>query len=150
MEGTEMNERIQTEWTLRMLGILRIVAGFLFTAHGTQKLFNYPAGSGAVELFSLMGFAGLLEFVGGALLMVGLLTRTTGFILSGLMAAAYFMAHAPAGFLPLVNKGELAVLYSFLFLFFTFAGPGRFSLDGLIARRHFARQSVTGPTPEAV
>src|SRR5690606_28510295 len=120
-----MNELIQLEWTERMLGVLRIVAGFLFLAHGTQKLFNFPAGSGAVELFSLMGFAGLLEFVGGALLMVGLLTRSTGFILSGLMAVAYFMAHAPSGFLPIVNKGELAVIYSFLFLFFTFAGPGR-------------------------
>jgi putative oxidoreductase len=65
MEGTEMNERIQTEWTLRMLGILRIVAGFLFIAHGTQKLFNYPAGSGAVELFSLMGFAGCLSLSAG-------------------------------------------------------------------------------------
>ena len=131
----------QSKWTFRVLGVLRIVAGFMFIAHGTQKLFNYPAGSGAVEIFSLMGVAGLLEFVGGALLLVGLVTRPVAFVLSGLMAAAYFMAHAPAGFLPLVNKGELAVLYSFLFLYFTFAGPGAFSLDGLLARRGTAVSS---------
>mgnify|MGYP006196330569 FL=1 len=131
----------QSKWTFRVLGVLRIVAGFMFIAHGTQKLFNYPAGSGAVEIFSLIGVAGLLEFVGGALLLVGLVTRPVAFVLSGLMAAAYFMAHAPAGFLPLVNKGELAVLYSFLFLYFTFAGPGAFSLDGLLARRGTAVSS---------
>ena len=140
----------QNEWTFRVLGVLRIVAGFLFIAHGTQKLFNFPAGSGAVELFSLMGVAGLLEFVGGALLLVGLMTRPVAFVLSGLMAAAYFMAHAPAGFLPLVNKGELAVLYSFLFLYFTFAGPGAFSLDGLLARRGTAGSSVEIPQAAAV
>lgn len=140
----------QNEWTFRVLGVLRIVAGFLFIAHGTQKLFNFPAGSGAVELFSLMGAAGLLEFVGGALLLVGLMTRPVAFVLSGLMAAAYFMAHAPAGFLPLVNKGELAVIYSFLFLYFTFAGPGAFSLDGLLARRGTAGSSVEIPQAAAV
>ncbi len=140
----------QSEWTFRVLGVLRIVAGFLFIAHGTQKLFNYPAGSGAVEIFSLMGVAGLLEFVGGALLVVGLMTRPVAFVLSGLMAVAYFMAHAPAGFLPLVNKGELAVLYSFLFLYFTFAGPGAFSLDGLLARRGTAGSSVEIPHAAAV
>jgi len=127
-----------------------MVAGFMFIAHGTQKLFNYPAGSGAVEIFSLMGVAGVLEFVGGALLVVGLMTRPVAFVLSGLMAVAYFMAHAPAGFLPLVNKGELAVLYSFLFLYFTFAGPGAFSLDGLLARRGTAGSSVEIPHAAAV
>lgn len=140
----------QSEWTFRVLGVLRIVAGFLFIAHGTQKLFNFPAGTGAVEVFSLMGVAGLLEFVGGALLVVGLMTRPVAFVLSGLMAVAYFMAHAPAGFLPLVNKGELAVLYSFLFLYFTFAGPGAFSLDGLLARRGTAGSSVEIPHAAAV
>ena|SRR5690606_5319617 len=140
----------QSEWTIRVLGVLRMVAGFMFIAHGTQKLFNYPAGSGAVEIFSLMGVAGVLEFVGGALLVVGLMTRPVAFVLSGLMAVAYFMAHAPAGFLPLVNKGELAVLYSFLFLYFTFAGPGAFSLDGLLARRGTAGSSVEIPHAAAV
>lgn len=122
-------------WTPRALGVLRIIAGFLFTAHGTQKVFNVPAGAnGAAELFSFMGFAGVLELVGGLLIMFGLFTRFTAFILSGMMAVAYFMAHAPAGFLPYVNKGELAVLYSFLFLYITFAGAGAFSLDGLLGR----------------
>ena len=97
-----------------------------------------------------MGVAGLLEFVGGVLLLIGLMTRPVAFVLSGLMAAAYFMAHAPAGFLPLVNKGELAVLYSFLFLYFTFAGPGAFSLDGLLARRETAVSSVDIPEAAAV
>ena len=124
-------------WTPRVLGVLRITIGFLFTAHGTQKLFNYPASvSGPAELLSFMGFAGVLEVVGGLLIMVGLLTRVTAFVLSGMMAMAYFMAHAPAGFLPMVNKGELAVLYSFVFLYLAFAGGGAFSLDGLLRRRN--------------
>src|SRR5687768_5320499 len=101
-------------WTPRLLGVLRMITGFLFTAHGAQKVFNYPASpNGPAELMSFMGFAGLLELVGGSLILTGLFTRATAFILSGMMAVAYFMAHAPAGFLPIVNKGELAVLYSF-------------------------------------
>lgn len=122
-------------WTPRLLGVLRIIAGFLFAAHGSQKVFNIPAGEhGGVELFSFMGFAGALEFIGGILLIIGLFTRVTTFILSGMMAVAYFMAHAPAGFLPIVNKGELAVIYSFLFLFFSAAGGGSFSLDELFRK----------------
>lgn len=122
-------------WTPRLLGVLRIIAGFLFAAHGSQKVFNIPAGEhGGVELFSFMGFAGALEFIGGILLIIGLFTRITTFILSGMMAVAYFMAHAPAGFLPIVNKGELAVIYSFLFLFFSAAGGGSFSLDELFRK----------------
>jgi len=120
-------------WTPRVLGVLRITIGFLFT----QKLFNYPASPGGVaEPFSFMGFAGVLEVAGGLLIMVGLFTRVTAFVLSGMMAMAYFMAHAPAGFLPMVNKGELAVLYSFVFLYLAFAGGGAFSLDGLLRRRN--------------
>ena len=125
------------------LGILRIVTGFLFTSHGAQKVFNFPASpNGPAELMSFMGFAGLLEFVGGLLIMTGLFTRATAFILSGMMAVAYFIAHAPAGFLPLVNKGELAALYSFVFLYMTFAGSGSFSLDGLFGRRADLRATV--------
>jgi putative oxidoreductase len=84
-----------------------------------------------LQIWSLMGVAGILELVGGALLLLGLFTRPVAFILSGQMAAAYFMAHAPQGFLPILNGGELAVLYSFLFLYFAAAGGGAFSLDGL-------------------
>ena len=119
-------------WAPRALGILRIVVAFLFIQHGMVKLFGVPAmeGMGKVPLMSLFGVAGLLEFVGGALLLVGLGTRPVAFILSGEMAAAYFIGHASQGFLPIVNHGELAVTWCFLFLYFFFAGPGAFSLDG--------------------
>ncbi len=128
-------ESFTNAWTPRVLGVLRIITGFLFTAHGTQKVLNFPASEkGAAELFSFMGFAGVLEVVGGTLILLGLFTRVTAFILSGMMAVAYFMAHAPAGFLPIVNKGELAVIYSFVFLYLAFAGGGSFSLDQLFSR----------------
>ena len=131
-------EALSSAWTPRLLGVLRIVAGFLFTAHGTQKVLNFPAAEkGAAELLSFMGFAGALEVIGGLLLIMGLFTRATAFILSGMMAVAYFMVHAPGGFLPLVNKGELAVIYSFLFLYFSFAGGGAFSIDGLLSREKY-------------
>jgi putative oxidoreductase len=122
-------------WTAQ--GVLRIAAGLLFMQHGAQKLFGVLGGFGGqpgatAELFSLMGFAGVLEFFGGALLAVGLLTQPVAFLLSGLMAAAFFMAHAPQGFWPVLNGGELAALFSFVFLFFAASGPGRFSVDGLL------------------
>lgn len=117
-------------WMPRLLSILRIVAGFMFMLHGTQKLFNFPAGEhGSAELFSLIGLAGVLEALGGLLLILGLFTRPVAFILSGLMAVAYFMAHAPQAPLPIQNQGELAVLYCFVFLFLAFAGAGEWSLD---------------------
>lgn len=109
---------------------------FLFLAHGAQKLFNYPASpQGAVAITSLMGFTGILEFGGGLLLLLGLFTRPVAFLLCGQMAVAYFTAHAPGGFLPLVNKGETAVLYCFIFLFLAVAGGGVWSLDNLLLRR---------------
>ncbi len=125
-----------SSWTPRLLSVLRIITGFLFIAHGTQKLFNSPASpqNASVPLMSFMGFAGILEFVGGLLILIGLFTRPTAFILSGMMAVAYFMAHAPQGFLPLVNKGELAVLYCFVFPFLAVAGGGTWSLDNLLWR----------------
>ena len=120
-----------TVWTPRILGILRIVTGFLFLQHGMAKLFGVPhvAMFDGLHLFSLLGFAGVLELVGGLLMVVGLFTRPTAFILSGEMAVAYFMAHAPHGFLPILNQGELAVMYCFVFLYFAVAGGGAFSLD---------------------
>jgi putative oxidoreductase len=113
--------------------ILRIVAAFMFLLHGTQKLFAFPAaaGGGTAELGSLMWFAGVLELVGGALLLVGLFTRPVAFVLAGQMAVAYFMAHAPQSFWPTVNQGEPAVLYCFLWLYFFVAGAGAISLDRL-------------------
>ena len=108
--------------------LMRIVTGFLFLAHGVQKIFGALGGT-QVELISLMGLAGILELVGGSLIMVGFLTGYSAFICSGLMAAAYFMAHAPGGFWPIVNKGELAALYSFVFLYISVKGAGIWSID---------------------
>jgi putative oxidoreductase len=123
-----------TNWAPRLLSILRIIAAFLFMQHGAQKLFGVPSDQPAntVELLSLMGLAGMLEFFGGLLLLVGLFTRPVAFILSGQMAAAYFMQHAPQGFWPVLNKGELAALYCFVFLYFAVAGGGVWSADKLL------------------
>jgi len=118
-------------WAPRVLSILRIVIGLLFLAHGLVKLFGFPVGAqpGQVPLASLFGLAGLLELVGGAAIVLGLFTRPIAFILSGEMAVAYFMAHAPQGFFPVLNGGELAIIYSFAFLYLAAAGAGPWSLD---------------------
>jgi putative oxidoreductase len=117
-----------------LLSVLRIVAAFLFIAHGTQKLFGFPAAGPRFALFSMLGAAGIVETVGGLLMLLGLFTRPVAFILSGEMAVAYFMQHAPRGIWPIVNGGELAALYSFLWLYFATAGPGPWSVDGLRRR----------------
>jgi putative oxidoreductase len=118
-------------WTPRILGILRIIIGFLFLQHGAAKLFGLPhiAMFDGLQLASLLGLAGILELVGGVLILIGLYTRQAAFILSGEMAFAYFMAHAPHGFLPILNQGELAVVYCFVFLYFAVAGAGAYSID---------------------
>jgi putative oxidoreductase len=104
--------------------------------HGGQKLFGFPAPPPAeFALFSLMGLAGILEFFGGLLILLGLFTRPVAFLLSGQMAVAYFMAHAPEGFWPLLNHGELAVLYCFIFLYLSLAGGGPWSADHLLRHR---------------
>jgi putative oxidoreductase len=119
-------------WTPRFLSVLRIVAAFLFMQHGGQKLLGFPAPPQVTyPLFSLIGVAGILELFGGLLLFLGLFTRAVAFLLSGLMAVAYFMAHSPQGFWPLLNRGELAVLYCFVFLYLAAAGSGSWSLDQL-------------------
>lgn len=124
--------RIHVAWTPRLLSVLRAVAALLFLQHATAKLFAFPHVPmfDGLRLMSLMGAAGIIELVGGVLLAVGLFTRPVAFILSGEMAFAYFMAHAPRGFFPILNGGELAVLYCFVFLFIAAAGPGAWSLDG--------------------
>ena len=120
-----------------ILSILRIITGFLFLWHGSQKLFNLPASQGGGAGGGFMIFAGSLEFFGGILIMVGLFTRWTAFILSGMMAVAYWMAHGTngKGFLPLLNGGELAVIYCFVFLYLFFAGGGEWSLDNLLKNK---------------
>ena len=126
-------------WRPRALAALRIVAAYLFIAHGTAKLFGVPhiAMFDGLQLASLLGLAGILEAFGGALLLVGLFTRPVAFLLSGFMAVAYFMAHASQGnpLLPLLNQGELAVLYSFAFLYFVFSGAGAWSVDAWLKGR---------------
>lgn len=113
----------------QMLSILRIAIALPFIAHGTQKLIGFPAAEFAPPLFSIYGLAGILELVGGALVLIGLFTRISSFVLSGLMAVAYFMAHAPQSFFPTLNGGDAAMLWSFIFLYLVFAGPGPWSVD---------------------
>jgi len=131
----KLNTTTLQSWTPRALALLRIVTAYLFIQHGTAKLFGVPyqAMFDNLQLVSLIGLAGVLEVAGGALLAVGLFTRPTAFVLSGLMAVAYFMAHASQGnvLAPMLNQGELAVLYSFAMLYFVFSGPGAWSLDKL-------------------
>jgi putative oxidoreductase len=119
--------------------LLRIVAGYLLLQHGSAKLLHWPhvAMFDALQPLSMLGVAGILELVGGALLVLGLFTRPVAFVLSGEMAVAYFMAHAPKGdvLMPMLNMGELAVLYCFVFLFLAAAGPGAWSLDAMRTRR---------------
>ena len=120
-------------YTPYALAALRIVTAYLFIQHGTAKLFGIPHQEmfDGLQLFSLMGLAGMLEVAGGLLIGVGLYTRPTAFVLSGMMAVAYFMAHAPQGnvIAPMLNGGELAALYSFIFLLFAVTGAGALSLD---------------------
>ena len=124
-----------SSWSPRVLSVLRIIAGFLIFFHGSQKLFNYPPKEGFTAATGLILVAGILEFFGGLLLFLGLFTRITAFILCGMLAVAYFTVHAPGGFFPILNKGELAVIYCFVYLYFAFAGGGVWSLDKLIWNR---------------
>ena len=122
---------LETVWAPRLLGVLRIVAAILFIEHGTQKLFGFPPTERPMpELFTLMWFAGVLEVFGGLLLLLGLFTRPVAFILSGQMAFAYWMAHAPQSPYPAINGGDAAILFCFLFLYLAAAGPGSYSVDG--------------------
>jgi putative oxidoreductase len=140
---TNLSE-FQSQWSPRVLSVFRFVTGFLFVQHGAQKLFGFLAAQpGATPpLLSMAGVAGVLEFFGGLLILVGLFTRPAAFILSGLMAVAYFLVHAPQGFWTLQNQGELAVLYSFVFLFFSVAGGGEWSLDRLLNRNPSTARGV--------
>ncbi len=111
---------------------MRLVFGLLFACHGAQKLFGMFGGKGGAE--GMMLLAGIIEFAGGLMIALGLLTRPAAFLSSGLMAVAYFMAHASGGLMPIVNKGEMAVVYCFVFLYVFFRGAGPLSVDGMISK----------------
>src|SRR5215469_9219960 len=127
---------LRLNWEPRMLSILRIMLGLLYMEHGLAKILDFPhqPNHAPYALLTLNpGLQGLLELVGGLLLALGLFTRSVAFVLAGDMAVAYFMAHSPRGFFPLLNGGELAIVYCFLFLYFWLAGGGEWSLDRLRA-----------------
>ena len=134
-----MNDLL-SRFKVHSLTFLRILVGFMFLLHGAQKLFGLLGGFGGQEgatapLFSLMGFAGILEFFGGLAILLGLFTQPVAFILSGEMAVGYFMAHFPMSFWPVVNRGETAVLYCLIFLLLATTGGGSLSLDGLFKKK---------------
>ncbi len=135
-----MNFDALNRYQPQVLAVLRIVTALAFMAHGTQKMFGFPAsqmGGGGFELFSLMGLAAVLEVFGGLAILLGVLTRPVAFILAGEMAYAYWMMHVPMGgsIIPVVNGGDGAVLFCFVFLYLVFAGPGAWSIDGARASR---------------
>jgi putative oxidoreductase len=124
-------DAIGAAWAPRLLSILRIMAGLMLLEHGTAKLLKFPAvpTMANLDLSSMPGAAGFFELIGGALLLLGLFTRPVAFILAGMTAVAYFYAHLPRGFFPILNGGELAALYCFAFLYLAAAGPGPWSID---------------------
>jgi putative oxidoreductase len=129
------NFKLLDKWAPQILSLLRAVTGFLFIWHGTSKFFHYPLDFGDIQLFSLMGLAGVLEIGGGILVMLGLFTKPAAFLLAGEMAVAYFKVHAPGGFMPLVNHGEAAIQFCFAFLYLAAAGGGPLSLDKMLLKR---------------
>ena len=132
-------------WAPYLLSVLRIIAAFVFIQFGSAKLLAIPAavmpGGGTAPVTSLPGIAGSLELVGGALLLLGLFTRPVAFLLAGEMAFAYFMGHAPQGFWPVLNQGTPAILFCFIWLYISSAGPGPWSLDALRRDKTYERSA---------
>jgi putative oxidoreductase len=142
METKMTPSQLETVWAPRMLSVLRIVTALIFLAHGSQKLLGFPASDFSPAAFTMPWIAGVLELFGGALLVLGLFTRPVAFVLSGLMAAAYFIAHAPQSFYPALNGGDAAILFSFVFLYLVFAGPGPWSVDARRNQRYGAASTT--------
>ncbi len=137
-------EPIALRYAPAVLSILRIVAALLFLEHGTSRLFAWPSPIPSPEFLTMYWFAGAIELVGGILLVLGLFTRSAAFIVSGEMAFAYFISHAPNSFFPILNRGDASILYCFVFLYIAFAGPGPWSVDALLGRKR------TGETATAL
>jgi putative oxidoreductase len=134
-QSTVADQDTWSRYAPQVLSIVRIMVALLFFEHGLAKLFGFPQASASPVLFSLSWFAGAIELVGGALLAIGLFSRASAFVMSGEMAFAYFMSHAPRDFFPINNRGEAAILYCFIFLYIAFVGGGPWSLDAVLARR---------------
>jgi putative oxidoreductase len=132
------DQTLSNLWAPRLLAVLRIMAALLFLEHGLVKLFGFPPGAapGPQPLLSYFGIAGLIETVGGWLLLLGLFTRPVAFLLAGEMAVGYFTVHAPLGFFPAINAGEAAILFCFIFLYIAAAGPGAWSVDEMRRARN--------------
>lgn len=128
-------EEFCAKWQSHFLSVLRIMTGLLFLEHGTSKFLGFPHVEKVPDALSMSGVSGMFELVGGALIVLGLFTRPVAFLLSGNMAVAYFYAHAPRAFFPLLNGGDAAILYSFVFLYLFLAGPGPWSVDAMMKRK---------------
>ena len=128
------SESLRAEWQPRILSVVRIIVALLFLQHGLVKIFGFPV-AGPASLSSLLMLAAAIEVLGSLLLLVGLFTPAVAFIMSGEMAFAYFMSHAPQSFFPIVNRGEAAILFCFIFFYFAFAGGGPWSVDATRSRR---------------
>ena|ERR1051326_4599288 len=130
-----ISESFRAEWSPRLLSVLRIIVGLMFMQHGLSKYFAFPAASPPTfQMMSLLGLAGVMEIICGGLVAIGLFTRVAAFLASGEMAVGYFMSHAPRGFFPQANAGELAVFYCWVFLYLALEGPGPWSIDALRSR----------------
>jgi putative oxidoreductase len=139
LSETFSTARLSNTWSSYspfVLSIMRIVVALLFFEHGLSKMFGFPQPIPSPALFSLSWFSGAIEFVGGGLLIIGLFSRASAFIMSGEMAFAYFISHAPHSFFPIINRGDAAILYCFVFLYIAFAGGGPWSLDAKLSSRH--------------
>jgi len=128
-------EVLGLSWARMLLSILRFMAGLMFFAHGVRKLLQFPAPEPNFVLNSMAGYAGFIELIAGALLVMGLFTRPAAFVAAGMCAVAYFYAHLPKSLFPILNGGELAALYCFVFLYIAAAGAGPWSLDSVIKNR---------------
>jgi|SRR6266700_846193 len=129
--GEQGMEEFCAKWQSHFLSVLRIMIGLLFLEHGTSKYLGFPHVEKVPDALSMPGISGVFELIGGALIVLGLFTRPVAFVLSGNMAVAYFLAHAPRAFFPVLNGGDAAILYCFVFLYLFFAGPGPWSIDAM-------------------